>query len=207
MQLSQTAEYALRAVVYLAEHPNEPQTNQQIADGCRMPAGYLAKVLQPLNKAGIVTAQRGLGGGYVLARSVDELTLLDVVGAVEPIQRIRSCPLKIASHGYAPFPADDKVGSRLCALHQTLDDALALVEKTLEGQTVGAILRKKAAVKPLCESRVAAVPLGFGGMGGGGKSGTNGNGAHAVSAGPSGTDFPHSIEQREGMGSAGTDAT
>lgn len=205
MQLSQTAEYALRAVVYLAEHPAEPQTNQQIADGCRMPAGYLAKVLQPLNKAGIVTAQRGLGGGYVLARSTDDLTLLDVVGAVEPIQRIRSCPLKIASHGYAPFPPDDKVGSRLCALHQTLDDALALVEKTLEGQTVGAILRKKAAVKPLCENKPATVPLGFGGLGN--KTEAIGGGARAVGAGHSPAGFPHTIEQRDGIGSAGTDAT
>src|SRR5215470_15737599 len=118
MQLSQTAEYALRAIVWLAEHPGDPQTTQQIAAGCRMPASYLSKVLQPLAKAGMISAQRGLGGGHVLERRTDSITLLDVVNAVEPVQRIRSCPLKLASHG-----------EKLCALHQTLDDTMATVER------------------------------------------------------------------------------
>lgn len=143
MQLSQTAEYALRAVVYLAGHKADPQTNQQIADGCLMPAGYLAKVLQPLAKAGIVSAQRGLGGGYVLERDAEALTLLDVIGAVEPVQRIRCCPLKINGHGV-----------RLCALHQTLDDAMAAVEKTLRSQTIANILVING-VRPLCENHGA----------------------------------------------------
>lgn len=151
MQLSQTAEYALRAVVWLAENVGNPQTTQQIADGCRVPAGYLAKVLQPLVKAEVVSAQRGLGGGYALQHDPDTLTMLAVISAVEPVQRIRSCPLKIATHG-----------SRLCALHQTLDDALAMVEKTLASHTIGELLSRTTGSRPLCETASAPVTLGLG---------------------------------------------
>lgn len=151
MQLSQTAEYALRAVVWLAENAGNPQTTQQIADGCRVPAGYLAKVLQPLVKAEVVSAQRGLGGGYALQHDPNELTMLAVISAVEPVQRIRSCPLKIGSHG-----------SRLCALHQTLDDALAVIEKTLASHTIGDLLSRSTGSRPLCETTSGAVALGVG---------------------------------------------
>ena len=142
MQLSQTAEYALRAAIWLGQHPGDPQTTQQIATGCQMPASYLAKVLQPLARSGIVSSQRGLGGGYVLEHNVDELTLLQIVNAVEPVQRIRSCPLKLSSHG-----------ARLCALHQALDDTMATVERTLGGQTVGQLLARTNPNRPLCENR------------------------------------------------------
>lgn len=165
MQLSQTAEYALRAVVWLAENAGVPQTTQQIADGCRVPAGYLAKVLQPLVKAEVVSAQRGLGGGYVLQRDPAELTMLDVISAVEPVQRIRSCPLKIATHG-----------SQLCALHRALDDAMAQVEKQLGEQTVLDLLSRETGVKPLCETKGALVTLGVGFARSGVRNGGTGNG-------------------------------
>jgi len=151
MQLSQTAEYAVRAVVWLAENAGNPQTTQQIADGCRVPAVYLAKVLQPLVKGGVISAQRGLGGGYVLQHDPDQLTLLAVISAVEPVQRIRSCPLKISTHG-----------SRLCAVHQALDDTLAMVEKRLGEQTIGDLLSRSTGSRPLCETTSGAVSLGMG---------------------------------------------
>lgn len=145
MQLTQTAEYALRAVLWLGQHPADPQTTQQIATGCQMPAGYLAKVLQPLARAGIVTAQRGLGGGHLLARGVDDISLLDVVNAVEPVQRIRTCPLKLPEHA-----------GHLCALHQALDDTMANVEGSLARQFIGDLLRRKNDVRPLCAKHQTA---------------------------------------------------
>jgi len=150
MQLSQTAEYALRAAIWLSQRVGDPQTTQQIAAGCQMPASYLVKVLQPLAKAGIVNAQRGLGGGYVLVRNPEELTLLEVLNAVEPIQRIRVCPLKISSHG-----------SNLCALHQALDDTLAEAERNLGSQTFGELLKRKNKSRPLCQTTSAPVALGL----------------------------------------------
>src|SRR6516165_4767697 len=104
--ISQTAEYALRAVVALGSQRGGPMTTQDIASRTRVPAGYLSKVLQALGRAGLVEGQRGLGGGFALARPMQEMTVLDVINAVDPLQRIERCPLGRPDH---------KV--RMCALH------------------------------------------------------------------------------------------
>ena len=90
---SQTAEYALRAVVFLAAQDGVPRTTQEIARATQVPTGYLSKVMQGLGRARLVLSQRGLHGGFTLARPAAELTVLDIIQAVDPIQRIRSCPL------------------------------------------------------------------------------------------------------------------
>ncbi len=89
--LSQTVEYALRAVVYLAGQGGEPQTNEQISTATKVPSAYLSKVLQSLGRAGVLQAQRGVRGGFSLLRAPAKLTILEVVNAVDPIQRIRTC--------------------------------------------------------------------------------------------------------------------
>jgi Rrf2 family nitric oxide-sensitive transcriptional repressor len=138
--LSQTVEYALRAVVFLAGQPGTPQTNGQISKATKVPAAYLSKVLQSLGRAGLVLAQRGAHGGFTLARTADELTILEVVNAVDPLQRIRVCPLGLKSHGV-----------RLCPLHKRLDDALAQVEKAFADTTLAEVLAEPTTSIPLCE--------------------------------------------------------
>lgn len=139
---SETAEYALRAVVYLASKGGAPGTVQQIAEATRLRAGYLAKVMQRLCRAGLVHSQRGLHGGFTLARPTDELTVLDVIEAVDPIQRIRGCPLGIKGH------------VNLCPLHRRLDHAMSLVENALRETTLAELLaepeRARGIPIPLC---------------------------------------------------------
>lgn len=65
---SQTAEYALRAVVFLAMSQKQAFTTQQIADATKVSAPYLSKVLQLLVKSGLIQSQRGIGGGFVLCK-------------------------------------------------------------------------------------------------------------------------------------------
>ena len=137
---SQTAEYALRVVAFLAAAGEKAVTTRQIATGTRVPEGYLAKVLQCLSRAGIVRSQRGPNGGSVLARPAGELTIYDVVQAVDPIRRITSCPLGLQSHGAA-----------LCPVHRRLDDALALVERAFRDATIAALLAEPSRSKPLCD--------------------------------------------------------
>ena len=67
--LPKTAEYALRAAVWLGRTPNTPQSADQLAKAIRVPRRYLHKVLQDLVKAGLVRSQSGPGGGYALTRS------------------------------------------------------------------------------------------------------------------------------------------
>jgi Rrf2 family protein len=137
---SQTTEYALRAVVALAVRASEPQTTLQIASATRVPAGYLSKVLQALGKANLVTSQRGLYGGFTLTRRPEEIRVLDVVNAVDPIHRIVTCPLGIESHG-----------AELCALHKRLDEAIAYIQEAFSNSTIADLLAEPSPSQPLCE--------------------------------------------------------
>ncbi len=137
--ISQTAEYALRAIVHLAtvasngdfegtQSPVVLQTAQQIATATQVPLSYLSKVLQTLARAGLIISQRGAGGGFSLARSPDEITVYDVVQTVDPIQRIASCPLGLEAHQ-----------DFLCPLHARLDAATAIVEQSFRDTTIAAL--------------------------------------------------------------------
>ena len=138
--MTQTVEYALRAVTTLAYHEGEPATTEGVAESTKVPVAYLAKILQGLAKAGIIRTQRGVGGGVSLAKPASELTILDVVNAVEPIRRYKVCPLGIESHG-----------PRLCPLHTRLDKSLADLEEAFAGVTLAQIISEPTQSKPLCE--------------------------------------------------------
>lgn len=137
---SQTVEYALRAVVHLASEAPDPRTTDQIAKITQVPRAYLSKVLQSLSRGGIVRSQRGLGGGITLTKTPDQLTILEVVNAVEPIGRIKTCPLGLASHGV-----------HLCPLHRRMDNAMALVETAFGETTLAEVLDDPSQSVPLCE--------------------------------------------------------
>jgi Rrf2 family protein len=141
MMISQTTEYALRAVVWLARKPDEQQGTKKISDAIQVPPGYLSKVLQKLTRAGLVTSSPGRSGGFRLTRPPAEIRVLEVVNAVDPLQRIHTCPLGIEDHG-----------SNLCALHQKLDDDLARTEKAFASTTIIELLADKNGAPPLCES-------------------------------------------------------
>ena len=138
---SQTVEYALRAVVFLADHAPTACTTDQISTATQVPKPYLSKVLQNLGRNNIVRSQRGIGGGVTLVKMPNELTILEVVNAVEPIERIHTCPLSLKSHG-----------TKLCPLHQRMDEALEMVEKSFKQTTVAEMLSEPGANHPLCEN-------------------------------------------------------
>lgn len=136
---SQTVEYALRAVAHLSDQAPAPRTTDQIAKATKVPPAYLSKVLQALKRAGVVSSRRGIGGGTVLVKRPEELTVLEVVEAVDPIRRIRTCPLGLVTHG-----------ARLCPLHKRLDNALAMVEEVFRKTTLAEVLSEPSASVPLC---------------------------------------------------------
>ena len=138
--LSQTVEYALRAIACLASQAPNPQTTEQIAKTTRVPAAYLSKVLQTLSRAGLVHSQRGLHGGFSLQKDPAQITILEVVNSVDPIQRITQCPLGLKAHGV-----------RLCPLHARLDSALAQVEQAFASTTLAEVLAEPSESVPLCD--------------------------------------------------------
>jgi Rrf2 family protein len=136
--LSQTAEYALRAIVTLAQDESGAATAQHIASQSQVPLDYLSKVMSALSRAGLVHAQRGRNGGFSLAVRAGKMTVLDVVNAVEPIRRIRSCPLRFRAHSKS-----------MCPLHKKLDHALALVEDAFRSTSIASLCEPTA----LCEEK------------------------------------------------------
>ena len=137
--LPKTAEYALRAVVWLARVPGRPASADQLAEHTKVPRRYLHRVLQGLVRGGLVCSQPGPGGGYALARRPEKVTILDVVNAVAPLERIRSCPLGLPSH------------TRLCPLHRELDKVYAASEKALARVAIAQLLHSTSSIVPLCE--------------------------------------------------------
>ncbi len=137
---SQTVEYALRAAVFLAQNRDEPQPTERIAKATKVPPAYLSKVLQELARSGVVQSHRGLKGGFSLGKAPEDLNILEVVNAVDPIKRIHTCPLGLKSHGV-----------RLCPLHHRVDQALASVEKAFAATTLAEVLAEPTDSVPLCE--------------------------------------------------------
>lgn len=121
--LSDATEYGLRAVVLLAQRPGKALKVREIAAVTHSAPGYLVKVLQALSRAGVLSARRGSTGGFCLERDPTGLTVLEVISAIDPIERIWTCPLGLKEHADC-----------LCPLHQKMDDALANLERDF-GQT------------------------------------------------------------------------
>jgi Rrf2 family protein len=137
--LSKTAEYALRVAVCLAQSPDKLASADELAEVTKIPRRYLHKVVQDLARGGLVRSQPGPGGGYSIARSPKKISLLDIVNAVAPLERIRHCPLGLTSH------------TRLCPLHRELDKVYAETEKAFARVTLDQLLRSTSAIVPLCE--------------------------------------------------------
>jgi Rrf2 family protein len=92
--LTQTSEYALRAMVYLARKGEDKYAGvKEIAKATEVPSNYLAKILQQLAKAGVLESQKGFGGGFRVAGKLNTINLLAVVDPLENISRFKRCVL------------------------------------------------------------------------------------------------------------------
>lgn len=127
--LSTTSEYALRIMIVLAESETEPTTSERIATLTRVPTDYSVKVLQMLARAGLVRAQRGRGGGFQIDCDPNTTTLLDVVNAIDPLERITSCPASREPHA-----------GQLCPLHARLDEIIVLLQDSFRKMTLQSVI-------------------------------------------------------------------
>jgi len=93
---------------------------------------------QLLAKAQLVQSRRGQGGGFTLAREPHEITIWDIVQAVDPIQRIDRCPLDVENH------------TNLCPLHRRLDQALAGVEEAFRSTSLAQLIAETGTDSPFC---------------------------------------------------------
>ena len=90
MHLSAKSDYAVRAAVQLAGSPDRPVKGDAIAHAQDIPFPFLGSILRDLREAGIVNSQRGADGGYWLAKPATEITVADVIRAIDgPLARVR----------------------------------------------------------------------------------------------------------------------
>ncbi len=127
--VSQTVEYALRAMSHLALLGSTATTSQVIADATHLPRGYLSKIMRSLVRANLVRSYRGRNGGFVLARHPSTISVLDILNAVDPIRRTDSRssdkPLHVAN----------------TPLDQCLDDALTHMLNHFASTSLESLLR------------------------------------------------------------------
>ena len=116
--ISQTAQYALRAVVCLAIHSEGSLTVGQLAAMTRVSPEYLSKVMQTLVRAELVASKPGKAGGFSLRISPEKLSILTVIEAIDPPPAGEVYPLDIQSYG-----------SILRPLHQCLSQLSATVRR------------------------------------------------------------------------------
>ncbi|EDL56029.1 RrF2 family transcriptional regulator [Gimesia maris] len=140
--LSKTHEYALRAVACLAGQPGKPASADFLAERTKVPRRYLTRVLQDLAASGIVSSKSGPKGGYELIAESGELTILDIVNAIAPLERIKACPLGLKSH------------TSLCPLHAELDRVYAETEAAFARVTIKQLLESTSTIIPLCDIKV-----------------------------------------------------
>ena len=137
LKLTKKADYGLMALKYLAEHPETPALSaKDVADAYGIPAQLLAKILQRLTKAGLLTSSAGMNGGYALARDPRQISAFEVIHAIDGPLFLTSCTKGTKSCDLAPG----------C----TIKEPLARVNETIIG------VLKSISIHDLAEQEQAA---------------------------------------------------
>ena len=137
--LSKTSQYALRAILHLADQPaGRSVSASDLARDLGVPANYLSKILHTLTRDGLLRSERGPGGGFRLARAPHEVTVADAIEPFEKLAGPRVCLLG------RPVCRD----SNACAVHEAWKVASEGMLQFFRGTTVGE-LQGTAPVKPV----------------------------------------------------------
>lgn len=138
MRLTRETEYALMGLLFLSrKHPVDGAMLREIADAWGLPEKFLAKIFQKLTRAGILVSQRGVQGGFKLARPANEINLNHVIEAVEGPMLINWC--LIDENACCQF--------HLCGLQAVLSKAQERIrdvfkEATLADMSEGTVLHE-----------------------------------------------------------------
>ena len=127
MVITRATEYAIRTVIFLAKQPHgEIVLKKDICRTQDVTPAFLTKILQPLIKAGIVSSQRGVGGGFLLAREPQNINLLDLLEAEEGPLKLNHCLVEEGSC----------IRDAFCAAHQVWAEAQAEMIRVLKKYSI-----------------------------------------------------------------------
>ncbi|MBN8413678.1 SUF system Fe-S cluster assembly regulator [Halomonas denitrificans] len=91
LKLSRMTDYAAVVMAQIARHPREPHAAGELADAVQLPHPTVSKTLKMLVKAGLLVSRRGAQGGYQLARAASEITVSDIISAIEGPVAVTEC--------------------------------------------------------------------------------------------------------------------
>jgi Rrf2 family protein len=138
MQLTRGTDYGIMGMVYLAMQPFEKVTLlHEVAESQDIPESYLAKIFQDLSKEGLICSRRGAKGGFCLARPASEITLLQVIEALEGPIALNRC-LGIRA---------DCAHSEACAIAPVLRKAQTQLLETLNAATFDELAQESLALR------------------------------------------------------------
>lgn len=112
MFLTNTTEYALRILAYMVKDPTRQYSAKFLVDELKISDKYLRRIMTDLSKAGFIKSIQGRDGGYVFNKRLDEIYLVDVIDAIEGINKHLACVL-----GF-----NECSSTNPCALHGTFKD-------------------------------------------------------------------------------------
>lgn len=130
---SRQCEYALQAVMYLALKPDRERTSiREMAKKIDIPYHFLAKILQDLTYKGVLVSQKGPTGGFALAKSAKEITLFDIIEAIDGAGFATNCVLG--------FP--ECSGKNPCAVHEKWGEVREDIRAMLVNKSVAQMARE-----------------------------------------------------------------
>jgi Rrf2 family protein len=138
LKLTKKADYGLIAMRYLAENGTASCSAKDIAEAHGIPPELLAKILQKLVKAGLLTSHQGTNGGYLLARDARTISALEVIRAIEGPLFLTSCVTTRGECGQT---------SR-CTVREPLRRVSQSIEEVLSKITIGDMGESTATVEP-----------------------------------------------------------
>ena len=135
MQLKLSTDYAIRIVMYLAEK-QQTANSEEISARMGIPQSVVATLAAPLQKAGILTTLRGVGGGFTLCRRPEDISLHEIINLIEGTTRINRC---LEADGFCSRNATDT-----CKVHRYYLKVQAGLDRAFQEMTIAKLLNDEA---------------------------------------------------------------
>lgn len=130
MQISRAAEYAVRAMLYVAVNGAQgPVTTSQVSEAQDIPKVFLTKILQHLGRVGLAQVYRGVGGGITLGRPAEEISLLHIIEAIDGPVFLNRCLMRPGECPREP----------VCPVHEVWGNAQTALMAVVEKSTLSAL--------------------------------------------------------------------
>jgi Rrf2 family protein len=140
MQITKQADYAIRCILYLAfNSTGRTVMIEEISRTMDIPKSFLAKILQRLNKAGIVRSVRGIKGGFLLNRELSEISLLDVITSIDGPISLNRCAVE----------QDHCRRACICTVHPVWTELRQNIKDYLQGITFDRLIANTDLKTPL----------------------------------------------------------